>query len=217
MIREASLGQVDFAAMRAIMVASQLRTSDVNDDAVIAAMVHVPREDFVPSARRETAYVDRPIPLGEGRAMNPPLATGRLLTVAQVRPGDKVLLLGDATGYVATLLHHMGAQVTVLADCARPGAVPAAVQWVKGDAARGHARGAPYDAIIVDGAIAELPKALAAQLVDGGRVAMGRIERGVTRLCSGRKAGDALGFVSHADMEMAIVPGIAPQSEQFVF
>lgn len=211
------MGEVDFAAMRAAMVASQLRTSDVSDDAVIMAMARVPREDFVPPARRETAYIDRSIPLGEGKAMNPPLATGRLLTVAQIRPGEKVLLIGDATGYAAAVLDHMGAQVTAVADDARPKAVPAAVQWVKGDAAKGHAKGAPYDAIIVDGAIAELPKMLAAQLVDNGRVAMGRIERGVTRLCSGRKAGDALGFVSHADMEMACVPGLEAKAQEFVF
>ncbi len=217
MIREAVLGQVDFAAMRAAMVASQLRTSDVNDGGVIAAMASVPREDFVPAARRETAYVDRPIPLGNGRALNPPLAIGRLLTIAEISAGDKVLLLGDATGYSAALLAHMGAAVTVVAEGDRPASLPASVTWVKGKAGEGHAAGAPYDAIVIDGAAPEFPAALADQLAEGGRVAMGLVERGVVRLVSGRKGGGVVGFVSLADMEMTAVPGFDVKRPDFVF
>lgn len=211
------MAQVDFAAMRAAMVASQLRTSDVNDPAVIAAMSRVPREDFVPAARRDTAYVDRPIPLGNGRAINPPLATGRLLTVAEVRPGDKVLLIGDATGYTAALLDGMGAVVTAVDESTRPERLPASVAWVKGQAEKGHAKSAPYDVIIVEGAVPELPAALSAQLAEGGRVAMGFVERGVTRLASGRKAGDITGFVSLADLEMVVLPGFEEKRADFVF
>jgi len=217
MIREANLGEVDFAAMRAAMVACQLRTSDVNDEAVVAAMSRVAREDFVPAARRDTAYVDRAIPLGEGRMMNPPLVTGRLLTAAQVKPGDKVLLLGDATGYSAALLHHMGAQVTVVSDISRPKPVSADVKWSKGVAAKGQAKGAPYDVLVIDGAITELPATLVRQLADNGRVALGLAERGVSRLCSGRKAGDSVGFASHADMDMAMASGFEAKAAEFVF
>lgn len=192
----------DFAAMRAAMVASQLRTSDVNDPAVLAVMASVPREAYVPAERRTTAYIDRPIPLGNGRAMNPPLATGRLLEVAAIVPGDRVLLIGDATGYTAALLQAMGAELS-LADDAAP--------------AKGRADGAPYDVLLIDGAVAELPDALAAQLAEGGRVALGLLERGVTRLCSGRKAGGSIGFVRHTDIEMAVVPGFEPAKAGFVF
>lgn len=211
------MGQVDFAAMRAAMVASQLRTSDVNDSAVITAMSRVPREDFVPVSRRETAYVDRPIPLGNGRAINPPLATGRLLTAAEIRRGDKVLLIGDASGYTAALLDAMGAAVTAVDEGGRPAGLAPAVTWVKGKAAQGHAGGVPYDAIIIDGAVPEFPAALSAQLADGGRIAMGLVERGVVRLVAGRKAGDAAGFVSLADMEMAVLPGFEAKRADFVF
>ena len=108
------------------MVESQLRTSDVDDPRVIAVMARVPREDFVPAQRRAMAYVDRPIPLGSGRALNPPLVTGRLLKEAQVEAGDKVLLIGAATGYAAALLTGLGATVTAVeeegvADIAAPG------------------------------------------------------------------------------------------------
>lgn len=192
----------DFGAMRAAMVASQLRTSDVNDPAVLAAMASVPREDYVPAERRTTAYIDRPIPLGNGRAMNPPLVSGRLLEVAEIAPGDKVLLICDATGYTAALLKHMGAELSV----------------AEGDApAKGRGGGAPYDVLLIDGAVAELPATLAAQLAEGGRVALGLLERGVTRLCSGRKAGGSIGFVRHNDIEMVVVPGFEPANAGFVF
>lgn len=192
---------VDFAAMRAAMVASQLRTSDVNDPAVLAAMASVAREEFVPTARRETCYTDRPVPLGNGAAMNPPLATGRLLAAAQIEPGDKVLLLGDATGYTLALLRHMGAEVVLC------GAKPA----------QGDGKQAPYDVILIDGAVDAFPPALNAQLAEGGRVATGLIERGVTRLVLGRKAGGTLGFATIADMEMVHANGFEAEKAGFVF
>jgi protein-L-isoaspartate(D-aspartate) O-methyltransferase len=211
------VGEVDFAGMRAAMIASQLRTSDVNDNAVITAMSSVPREDFVPAARRQTCYIDRAIPLGEGRAMNPPLATGRLLTLAEINPGDKVLLLGDSTGYTAALLVHMGAQVTAVADVEKPENLPPLVVWEKSATAKGETKNAPYDVVLVDGAIEELPEGIVQQLADNGRVALGMIVRGVPRLCSGRKAGGVIGYVSHAEMEMAIVPGFAKKVQAFTF
>mgnify|MGYP006077511277 CR=1 FL=1 len=192
---------VDFAAMRAAMVASQLRTSDVNDPAVLAAMATVPREEFVPAARRETCYTDRTIPLGNGATMNPPLATGRLLTVAQVEAGEKVLLLGDATGYTAALLRHMGAEVVA----------------VSASPAKGNSKGAPYDVIVIDGVIDAFPDALSAQLAEGGRVAAGLNVRGVSRLVGGRKAGGVLGLVAVADMEMARAQGFEPEKARFAF
>lgn len=211
------MGEVDFAGMRAAMVASQLRTSDVNDSAVIAAMASVPREDFVPAARRTTCYIDRAIPLGEGRVMNPPLATGRLLTLAEINPGDKVLLLGDTTGYTASLLAHMGAQVTAVANVAKPHNIASSIAWVSGPENRGDAKGAPYDVVLIDGAVEELPEEIVRQLADDGRVALGMIVRGVPRLCSGRKAGGVVGYVSHAEMEIAPVPGFTEKVRAFTF
>ena len=102
----------NFSSMRTAMVESQLRTSDVDDQRVIAAMAHVAREDFVPAERRAMTYIDRPIPLDGGRSLNPPLVVGRLLKEAQIAEGDKVLLIGAATGYSAALLARLGAQVT---------------------------------------------------------------------------------------------------------
>ncbi len=196
------------------MVESQLRTSDVDDVRVIAAMAKLPREDYVPVERRAMAYIDRPVPLGGGRALNPPLVVGRLLTEAQVAPGDKVLLIGAATGYSAALLTALGAQVIAVEEEGGPDF--AATTIVRGPLNAGSPDGAPYDLLFIDGAVEEVPATLVQQLVDGGRVVTGIVERGVTRLCSGRAVAGVLGLSSLADIEMIVLPGFAAP-ERFVF
>ena len=143
----------NFSSMRTSMVESQLRTSAVDDQRVIAVMAKVPREDYVPAERRAMTYVDRPIPLDGDRALNPPLVTGRLLKEADVQAGEKVLLIGAATGYSAALLAELGAQVTAVeveggAEIAVPG-----VTVVRGPLAAGASAGAPYDVLFIDGAV----------------------------------------------------------------
>ena len=206
----------NFSSMRAAMVESQLRTSDVDDPRVIAAMARVPREDFVPAERRAMAYVDRSIPLAGGRALNPPLATGRLLKEAQVERGDRVLLIGAATGYSAALLSALGAKVTAVEVEDGPQATAGNAVIVRGPLAAGAPDGAPYDILFIDGAVEQVPAALIAQLADGARVVTGLVERGVTRLCSGRVVSGVLGLVSLTDLEMVVLPGFAAP-ERFVF
>jgi len=206
----------NFSSMRTAMVESQLRTSDVDDQSVIAAMAHVAREDFVPAERRAMTYVDRPIPLGNGRALNPPLVVGRLLKEAQVKAGEKVLLIGAATGYSAALLAQMGAQVTAVEEEGGAEIAVAGVTVVRGALNAGAAAGAPYDVLFVDGAVAEVPAALVQQLADGARVVTGVVERGVTRLCSGRVVAGTVGLSSLTDIEMVVLPGFAAP-ETFVF
>ena len=206
----------NFSSMRAAMVESQLRTSDVDDQRVIAAMARVPREDFVPLERRAMAYVDRSIPLANGRALNPPLATGRLLKEAQVEQDDRVLLIGAATGYSATLLAALGANVTAVEAEDGPQVTVEGAAIVRGPLAAGAPDGAPYDILFIDGAVQEVPAALIEQLADGARVVTGLVERGVTRLCSGRVVSGVLGLVSLTDLEMVVLPGFAAP-ERFVF
>lgn len=206
----------NYSSMRTAMVESQLRTSDVDDQRVIAAMAKVPREAYVPAERRSMAYVDRPIPLAGGRALNPPLVTGRLLTEAQIAPGDKVLLIGAATGYAAALLVDMGAVVTAVEEegvleIAVPG-----ITVVRGALNEGAADGAPYDVLFIDGAVEEVPATLVQQLAEDARVVTGVADRGVTRLSSGRVVAGALGLNSLVDIEMVVLPGFgAPKA--FVF
>jgi len=205
-----------YSSMRTAMVESQLRTSDVDDQRVIAVMAKVPREEFVPVERRAMTYVDRPIPLAGGRALNAPLVTGRLLKEAQIEVGDKVLLIGAATGYAAALLAELGAQVTAVeeeggAEIALPG-----VTVVRGPLEAGAPAGAPFDVLFIDGAVEEVPAALVQQLADGARVVTGVIDRGVTRLCAGKVIGGVLGLSSLTDIEMVALPGFgAPKT--FIF
>ena len=204
----------NYAVMRDAMVASQLRTNAVADARVVAAMARVPRERFVPAESANLAYRDTPISLGGGRATNLPVATGRLLTEARLLPEDRVLLIGAATGYTAAVLAELVASVvavevdpalaalgrTALAD------LPA-VTLVEGPLAAGHAAGAPYDVLIVDGAVERLPDALVAQVCAGGRVVTGLVDRGITRLAAGRRTENAFGLIDFADVDCVILPG----------
>ncbi len=203
-----------FEVMRHAMVASQLRTNAVNDVRVVEVMARVPREDFLPEENRAIAYRDTLLPLAGGRRQNLPLATGRLLTVADVRVTDKVLLIGAAGGYTAALLADLANAVVAveeepsLAALARTAlSAFANVELVEGPLAAGHAAEGPYDLIVVDGAVEQLSEALLAQLKPEGRVVTGLVDRGVTRLAAGRRTEGGFGLTDFADIECAVLPG----------
>jgi protein-L-isoaspartate(D-aspartate) O-methyltransferase len=209
---EASVTDQNFNSMRRAMVASQLRTTAVNDARVVEAMGAVPRERYVPAERASLAYVDTLVPLGGGRALNPPMATGRLLTAAELRPTDRALVVGAATGYAPAVLARLVATVVALeVDPALPtsGALAANVERVNGPLEAGWSASAPYDVILIDGAVEAIPDALVAQLAEGGRLVAGLIERGVTRLVLGRRAAGGFGVTAFADAESALLPGFA--------
>ncbi|MFD1788753.1 protein-L-isoaspartate O-methyltransferase [Sphingomonas floccifaciens] len=207
------MGNGTEAAARAAMVVSQLRTSAVSDPRVIAAMAEVPREAFVATDAAELAYRDRPVPLGSGREQNAPLATGRLLTAAELSPADRVLLIGAGRGYTAAVLAELvGSVVAVeseaeLADAARAAlAGRGNVTVVQAPLTEGAPDQAPYDVLIVDGAVEQLPEALLAQVRTGGRVLSGLIDGGVARLASGVKS-DGFVLVPFADIDCVTLPG----------
>lgn len=210
------MNEQSYESLRRAMVASQLRTSAVNDVRVVAAMGEVARERFVPAERRALAYVDTPVPLGSGRALNPPMVTGRLLTEAAVVPTDHVLLVGAATGYAAALLARLASSVvalesdpTLAAEARTALADDANVAVVEGPLADGVADRGPYDLILVDGAIEQLSDALKAQLKPGGRIAAALSDGGVTRLAIGRVAGGTVVFRAFADAEATPLAGFA--------
>ena len=214
--------EMSTAAMRAAMIDSQLRTSDVIDPAVVGAMGAVPREAHVPAALAGVAYMDRAIALAEGRLLNPPLVTGRMLVAADIRPGMKVLLIGAATGYTAALLAKLGAEVHAVEEqadliaAARAATSGAAIEWVEGPLVAGAPKAAPFDRILIDGAIETLPEALSAQLAEGGKLVAARREGAVTRLVQGVKVGGAIALRPFADMDVAPLPGFAaPRGFQF--
>ncbi len=206
--------------MRRAMVASQLRTTGVNDARVIAAMAEVPRERFVPPSSRALAYADALVPLGDGRAMNPPVALGRLLTEAHPQSFDRALLIGAGTGYGAAVLARLvRSLVAVEEDEALAAMAQDAladlrnVTVVAGPLHGGHTAAAPYDLILIDGAVELVPDGLVEQLADGGRLATGLVDGSVTRLAIGRRAGHGFGLVAFADSAAAALPGFAKPRE----
>ncbi len=212
----AAMSEHDYPAMRAAMVSGQLRTNAVTNYSVLKAMESVAREDFVPTDRQALAYVDVPIPLGGGRSLNAPLTTGRLLGEAKVRAGQTLLLIGGATGYAAALLVKMNVNVIVIEeDASLCAALTArfdhedAVTIIAAPLAEGHPGAAPYDAIMIDGAVELVPQSLWDQLKEGGHLVAALVDRGITRLCTGRKSGGSGVMTPFLDVEAARLPGFA--------
>jgi protein-L-isoaspartate(D-aspartate) O-methyltransferase len=203
----------NFEQMRRAMVASQLRTTGINDPRVLAAMGEVPRERFVPADRVPAAYADALVPLGNGRELNSPMSTGRILTEASPQDGERVLLIGAATGYTAAVLALLTSSVVAveedprLLEVARAALAGSPVKLVEAPLTKGHSEGAPYDVIIIDGAVEFVPDALVAQLVDGGRVGLAILSQGVSQIALGRRAGDGFGVAPVSDVATTILPG----------
>lgn len=211
-----------FEPMRRAMVASQLRTTGVNDPRVVAAMGRLPRERFVPAERAALAYADAAVPLGGGRALNPPMVPGRLLTEAGLTGSERALVIGAGTGYAAALLARLAASVTALEEdadllaFAKAALKGSGVVLVKGPLNKGYAKAAPYDFILIDGAVEMVPQAIVDQVAEGGQIAFAALDRGVTRLSIGRVFSGALGATAFADAAAAILPGFErPRSFSF--
>ena len=199
----------DFSAAREAMVESQLRPQGVTDAAVLDAMRTVRREDYLPSDTRPLAYVDRAVAIGEGRYLAAPAVLGQLLTHMRPLPGQRALVVGAGTGYSAAVLAAIGLDVTavesngVLAAAARDQGIAV----VEAPLEKGHADGAPYDQILIDGAVDSIPDTIIEQLADGGRLGTAIVDRGITRLAVGRKAGNAFGTLSVGDAGVPALPG----------
>lgn len=192
---------VDFSIMRRAMVDSQLRTNGVTQSWVLSAMGSTAREDFVPAAMREVAYMDRAIALDSDKILNPPLATALMLQTAEVTPDDEVLLIGNPAGYVAALLHQRAKHVTASETLA---ALPQG------------AGKAGFSLIFIDGAVEELPDNLIALAAEGARIVSGVEERGVTRLALGYVRGGKVAMRPFIDSEIAPLAEFARKPE-FVF
>ncbi len=211
------MSERDFDQLRRAMVTNQLRTNKVTDAAVLAAIGATPREMFVGEEQGALAYRDTIVPLGEGRGLNPPIATGRLLDAAAPQPGERALVVGAGTGYVAALLAQAGCVVTALEESkdllARARTALSGVSGVtlvEGPLTAGWSAAAPYTLVYIDGAVEQLPDAIVDQVAEGGRLVGAIVERGVSRLVMGRRSGGAFAFNAFADVETAALPGFAP-------
>ena len=188
----------DFAARRTAMVDSQVRPSDVTKFPIIEAMLKIEKQEFVPDNRREAAYFGDNLDLGGGRVIVEARTMAKILDALNIGADETVLDLGCGLGYSSAVLAHLAEAVVAVesdpdmaeeaqARLSEAGADNVAVQ--AGPLAEGDARHGPYDVIVVQGAVEEIPAALIGQLRDGGR--MGAIfsegELGVARI--GYKSG----------------------------
>lgn len=191
----------DTTTARKAMIDSQLRTSGVNEEYVLARMLAIPREDYLPADKASLAYIDRSIALGEAGHLAAPLFYGKLLLEAAPAPTDCVLLVEGGTGYLADLLRPLVAEVTTVSAA---------------DAAAGALPEGTYSLILVDGAIEQLPEGFGAALEENGLIVSGLLLRKVTRLASGRKVAGHVALSPVEDLGIPVLHGFdRPKSWTF--
>lgn len=216
---------MDYAAARQHMIDSQIRTSKVTDERLIAALSTMPREAFLPEASRGLAYVDRPVPVGTGRWLTEPMILARLIQIAQLKPSDKVLVVGGGLGYAGAVLAQIAASVVMVesdsellararATLGRLGLRNAVLE--EGLLAQGHVKLAPYDVILIDGGVEQVPLMLSDQLATDGRLVTVVLERGIGRATIMHKTGGTISRRIAFDAAAALLPGFETPA-RFVF
>jgi protein-L-isoaspartate(D-aspartate) O-methyltransferase len=163
---------------RHMMVRTQIEARQIRDPRVLAAMRSVPREAFVPASLKSMAYEDRPLPIGHEQTISQPYIVALMTELASLQPGDRVLEIGTGSGYQAAVLAELGAEVFSI-EIVEPLARQAKqtldrlgyrVHVRAGDGYQGWPEEAPFDAVIVTAAPAEVPEPLKQQLREGGRL-----------------------------------------------
>lgn len=224
---------MDFAAARHNMVESQLRPNNVTEPHLIDTMGHLPREKFVPAARRSMAYCDESIEVavadGEGsgpRYLMEPMTFGRLVQLSAITKSDLVLDVGCATGYSAAVLGHLADAVVALEETepmaeeagnllTELGVDNAAV--LTGRLNEGCAQQGPYDVIVLEGAVEQVPDGLFAQLKEGGRLVAVVQEAGVGQVKLFQKSGTTISGRVGLGANAKPLPGFEAAREEFVF
>ncbi|WP_411957946.1 protein-L-isoaspartate O-methyltransferase family protein [Paracoccus homiensis] len=170
----------DFAARRTMMVDTQVRPNDVTKFPVIEAMLAIPREEFVPASRRAVAYTGENIDLGNGRVMLEPRTISKMIDGLNIQPTDLVLDVACGLGYGAAVIARMSEAVVAIEEDAEMAAEAEKrladnavfnVAVLQAELAQGCPKQGPYDAILVEGAVEEVPPAILEQLKEGGRIA----------------------------------------------
>ncbi len=170
---------MDYALSRFNMIEGQIKTNRVTDPFVLDAMGDVPRENFVPAAKKGVAYVDDAVEVAKGRFLLEPMVLARMLESAAIQEGDIVLDIGCATGYSTAVLAKIASTVvglesdeelakTASSNLNQLGIDNAVI--VSGPLSEGVAKQAPYDVIIFNGCVNQVPDSIKEQLADGGRL-----------------------------------------------
>lgn len=195
------MNQTNMTIARKAMIDSQLRTSGINEEYVLSRMNSVPREEFVPEAVKPLAYMDRAIPLGEGRFLPSPVVHGKMLSEAAPSPDDTVLVVENGASYLAELIRPLVASVETMSAQ---------------DAAGTSSGRKTYSLIIIDGAVEELSPTVKKRLAEGGRIVTGLVDRGVTRLASGRKVAGTIALQPIAEIGIPVLEMFSkPESWSF--
>ncbi len=169
----------NFALARRNMVEGQLRPNKVTNDELLAAIGELPRERFLPDALKSVAYADDDVPLGGSRCLMEPMVLARLIQALQPTPDDRALVVAAGRGYGAALLARMvKSVVAVESDTALAGAANQTIKELGigniafhlGKMEDGAAASAPYDVVLIEGAVRQIPQSIIDQLADGGRL-----------------------------------------------
>jgi protein-L-isoaspartate(D-aspartate) O-methyltransferase len=219
---------IDPKQQRINMVESQVRPSDITDRRIIRAMLEVPREAFVPSALHDLAYMDEAVPVTRRvdgratRALVAPRTFAKLVQLAEIDPGAVVLDVGCATGYSTAVLARLAKSVVALeVDDALAAAAQetlhrlrvANVMVLRGALEAGAPAQAPFDAILLQGAVAQVPQVLLDQLRDGGRLVAVIADGAFGRAQVWRRTGKAVDGRSAFDAGAEPLPGFARKAE----
>ena len=218
-----------YANARNLMVDGQVRPNRVYDSRILDAMRRLPRERFVPAALVARAHADQDVPLGGGRYLTEPMVIARLVQLAEIRRGERALVVAAGPGYGAALVAACGAHVVALeqapellalARAVLPAVAPE-VEIVDGPIEAGWPGGAPYDVILIDGAVEAVPDAIVRQLrpistQGGGRLVTVQRHDGVGQGVLGEAVGGVLRFAAGFDCSTPKLPAFR-RAAGFVF
>lgn len=215
----------DFTAARRSMVDCQIRPADVTRFPIIEAMLHVPRELFLPSELREIAYVGEHVALGENRFLLEPRVLAKMLDALDIQPDEMVLDIGCGLGYSSAVIGRI-AEAVVGVESDSNIATQAEVTLGEhssdntvvhvGALADGAAKHGPYDVIVIEGGVETVPQTIVEQLKDGGRMAAIFVD-GATGSCRvGKKSGEIVTWRRAFDAKAPVLPGFE-SATGFVF
>lgn len=211
----------DFATRRSLMVDTQVRPNDVTKFPIIEAMLAIPREDFVPAARREAAYVGENLTVAPGRIILEPRNFAKMLDGLDVQPTDLVLDLGCGLGYSAAVIARMAEAVVAveegdlatLAEATLSQAGVDNVAVVQGIISDGSAKHGPYDVVMVEGGVETVPQSILDQIKEGGRIAAIFMEGALGTVRIGRKIDGVVGWRDIFNASAPVLSGFAATRE----